>query len=235
MDDRIALALHSEKISEIPVDRLVTQVTNMLSSVYMLTGFSVPNPRDLGALAAKVTSDLKQYHGGLSVKEVSVCFENGSKDEYGDFMGINVRTVTKWLKVYKTSEKRYKTIVEIEKTKQALPAPGKEYGERKMKEMAIRYFEDYKRTGDPGFACVTVYQFLQSVGVINHAPDVKITAFKKAKTMLLISKNSLAMPADVLEFRAKAEAQRGLLCDFFEELVNMQIELIDLFNQEQTV
>lgn len=235
MDERIALALKSEKISDIPVEILVRQVTGLLSSVYMMTGFSAPNPNDLGAMAAKITSDLKQFHAGLSIKELSVCFECGSKDEYGEFMGINVRTITKWIKAYKTSEKRYKTIVALDKTKQALPAPGKEYGEQKMKEMAVRYFEDYKRSGDPGFACVTVYQFLQSIGVINHSPEVKITALKKAKSMLLISKNSLAMPSDVLEFRAKSEAQKGLLCSFFEELINMGIDLHEMFNQQQAV
>ena len=82
MDERIAIALKSDKISDIPLETLVTKVKTMLSSVYMLTGFSTPNPKDLGALVAKVTSDLKQYHGGLSVNEVSVCLENGSKDEY---------------------------------------------------------------------------------------------------------------------------------------------------------
>ena len=235
MDERIAIALKSDKISDIPLEKLVPLVKTMLSSVYMLTGFSTPNPKDLGALVAKVTSDLKQYHGGLSVNEVSVCLENGSKDEYGEFMGINVRTITKWLKAYKTSEKRYKTIKDIEKTSQALPPPGKEYGDQKMREMSLRYFDSFKNTGDPGFACVTVYQFLQRTGIVSHPPEVKIKAFNEAKSRLLISKNSLAMPLDVLEFRAKSEAQKELLCDFFKELVDMDMDLMDMFNQQQAI
>ena len=233
MDDRIAMALKSDKISDIPLEKLVPLVKTMLSSVYMLTGFSAPNPKDFGALVAKVTSDLKQYHGGLSVNEVSVCLENGSKDEYGEFMGINVRTITKWLKAYKTSDKRYKTIVELEKSKQALPPPGKEYGEQKLKEMSLRYFDSFKQTGDPGFACVTVYQFLQRVGVVTHSPEVKIKAFNDAKARILVSKNSLAMPLDVMEFRAKSEAQRKLLCDFFKELIDMEMDLSEMFDEQQ--
>lgn len=235
MDDRIAIALKSEKISAIPIDQLVGQVTDLLASVYMLTGFAVPTPRDLGVLAAKVTSDLKQFHGSLSIREVSVCFESGSKDEYGEFMGINVRTITKWLKIYKTSDKRYKTIVELEKTKLALPAPGKEYGDQKMKEMCLRYFEDYKRTGDPGFACVTVYQFLQKIGIVNHAPEIKIKTFKDAKDRILRLRNSRAMSPDAVEDRAKSEAQTELLCSFFKELLDMEIDLKDMFNQQQVL
>lgn len=233
MDERIAMALKSDKISDIPLETLVTKVKTMLSSVYILTGFSTPNPKDLGALVAKVTSDLKQYHGGLSVNEVSVCLENGSKDEYGEFMGINVRTITKWLKAYKTSDKRYKTIIEIEKTAQALPPPGKEYGDQKMREMSLRYFDSFKQTGDPGFACVTVYQFLQKKGVITHSLEVKIKAFNEAKAHILVSKNSLAMPLDVMEFRAKSEVQRKLLCDFFKELIDMGMDLSEMFDEQQ--
>ena len=39
MDERIAIALKSDKISDIPLETLVTKVKTMLSSVYMLTGF----------------------------------------------------------------------------------------------------------------------------------------------------------------------------------------------------
>ena len=38
MDERIAIALKSDKISDIPLETLVTKVKTMLSSVYMLTG-----------------------------------------------------------------------------------------------------------------------------------------------------------------------------------------------------
>lgn len=233
MDDRIAIALKSEKISDMPINVLIGKVSDILSSVYMLTGFSAPNPKDLGLLTAKITSDLKRYHGGLSIQELAVCLENGSKDEYGEFMGINVRTITKWLKAYKTSDKRYKTILEIENNKQALPPPGKEYGEQQLKILAIRYFREYQVDKRIGNLVITVYQFLQKMKIINHTADVKIAAYDKAKASILRSKNSLSMPIDMFEFRAKLQAQTELLREFFEELEQMGIDLEDMFNQKQ--
>lgn len=228
MDERIALALRSEKIADIPIEKLVGQVTTMLASVYMLTGFSAPSSKDLGVLAAKITSDLKQYHGGLSVQEVSLCFENGSKDEYGDFMGINVRTITKWLKAYKTSGKRYKTIVELEKGKEALPPPSKDYDEQVYRRICLRYFEKYKKKENPPLFCPgRMYQFLQGKGIINHSLEMKMDALEKAKSHLKASRSALST-AD-FEVRAKLEAQTELLHTFFRELVERGIELEDMF------
>ena len=64
----------------------------LLRQSYIMAGFKVPEADDLAILTAKLTSDLFESYRFLTYGEVSLCFELGIKGEYGDFMGLNMRT-----------------------------------------------------------------------------------------------------------------------------------------------
>ena len=72
---------------------------------------------DINQLAAKLTSDLYESYSFLRLEELSICFELGVKEEFGDYVGLNYRTFCKWLKGYKMSDFRYRVIKQMEQRK----------------------------------------------------------------------------------------------------------------------
>lgn len=83
----------------------------------MLVGFAPPKENDIALLTTKLPADLQESYPSLTLPEVALCFELGAKGEYGDFMGLNLRTITRWLKAYQTSDLRYRAVVEREQAK----------------------------------------------------------------------------------------------------------------------
>ena len=79
----------------------------------------MPREEDMLIIAAKLCSELQESFPSLTFGEVSLCFELGAKGEYGEFMGLNMRTFARWLKAYRTSELRYRAVVERERGRQA--------------------------------------------------------------------------------------------------------------------
>ena len=99
--ERASRVFKEQRIESYTTDVLLTRVSMLLRQTYVLVGFQTPDENDLAIITAKLTSDLFESYRYLTCGEVSLCFELGSKGEYGEFMGLNMRTFTRWLKVRK--------------------------------------------------------------------------------------------------------------------------------------
>ncbi|RHU25229.1 hypothetical protein [Parabacteroides sp. TM07-1AC] len=115
LDNRLRLAVEERRVSTYPLQEILPYVNRILLQTYALVGFKPPSEHDLGLLIAKVATDQQESYPSLTLQEVELCFELGAKGEYGDFMGLNLRTITRWLKTYQTSELRYRAVVERER------------------------------------------------------------------------------------------------------------------------
>ena len=100
LDIRLQMALRQPPITQFDNQFVSKRMVDLLSDTYMLLGFKIPMRHELTLLAAQLTKDLYESYGFLRMEEVSICFELGAKEEFGDYVGLNYRTFSKWLKGY---------------------------------------------------------------------------------------------------------------------------------------
>ena len=143
--ERINQLLEEQRIECYTTDLLATRISGLLHQTYIMVGFKVPEANDFAIITAKLTSDLFESYRYLTFGEVSLCFELGAKGEYGEFMGLNMRTFARWLKAYRTSELRYRAVVERERGRQAaLPPVSAEYNQLCETRMLQRVYGRYR-------------------------------------------------------------------------------------------
>ena len=89
--------MSSERIEDISIEQLTQSVSQLIAQTYIMVGYQTYNERDIGILAAKLSSDLRESYAYLTFPEVSLCFELGAKGTFGDYTGVNLRTFSRWL------------------------------------------------------------------------------------------------------------------------------------------
>ena len=168
--------MEGDRICDHTADSLLSCASSLLRQSYALAGFKMPETADLAILTSKLASDLAELYPYLTLPEVSLCFELGVKGEYGEFMGINMRTFSRWLKAYKTSDLRYHAVVERERDRRldALPPVSEAYKEERELAFLRKVFQQYK-AGYPleRLYPARVYQSVQERGLIHDTPEEK--------------------------------------------------------------
>lgn len=71
--------MSSERIEDISIEQLTQSVSQLIAQTYIMVGYQTYNERDIGILAAKLSSDLRESYAYLTFPEVSLCFELGAK------------------------------------------------------------------------------------------------------------------------------------------------------------
>ena len=143
---RLMRALEGAAIRTIESETLTDRLTAIVGQTYLLLGYQTPDSRTLAILVAKIASDLVESYGFMTVEEVSYCFDLGAKGLLGDFAGMNMRTVTRWLKGYKHSDIRYQAIMALraERARATLPPPSAAYKEEHERNFLRSVFRQYK-------------------------------------------------------------------------------------------
>ena len=201
------------------------RMIDLLLETYVLLGFKTPVKEDVSVLAAKLVSDIYENCGFLRLEEISICFELGAQEQFGDYIGLNYRTFHKWLKGYKNSDLRYRVIKQIEQEKElkALPAVSREYNEEKMNLLIIRRFHEYKNCPDLEIPLASIlYKDLQSRGFIRNSLEEKLNAM--AQFSRWRPQNTLHISEDDRQAMIKLKAQEWLLKQYFNSLVRLPFE-----------
>ena len=218
--ERINQLLEEQRIECYTTDLLATRISGLLHQTYIMVGFKVPEENDLAIITAKLTSDLFESYRYLTFGEVSLCFELGAKGEYGEFMGLNMRTFARWLKAYRTSELRYRAVVERERGRQAaLPPVSAEYNQLCETRMLQRVYGRY-REGYPleRLMPARVYSILQARGAIADSPADKRAAMARCVGWKPLGR--LPMDEETRQRRIRSEAMTLLLRRYFDRLVS---------------
>ncbi len=218
-EQRLCVALAEPRIAAQTSELLIDQVARLLPQVYILVGFQMPAPEDLTVIAAKLCSELQESFPTLTFGEVSLCFELGAKGEYGDFMGLNMRTFARWLKAYKTSDFRYRLVVDRERKRQAALPPVSEAYNRSCEDRMLQNAFRHYREGYPvdQLLPARVYRVLQERKLIADSPADKRAAMARFARW----KPSGTLPIDEetrLHF-IKTQAMTVLLRRYFDRLV----------------
>ena len=124
VETRLKQALQEQMpLGQLAYEKVSGQTVDLLTEYFMLLGFKIPDMQELTLLARKVTDDLYESYSYLRMEEVAVCFELGAKGDFGEYVGLNWRTITRWLKSYKTCDKRLKVKQELEEEARRREAP----------------------------------------------------------------------------------------------------------------
>ena len=218
--ERINQLLEEQRIECYTTDTLATRISGLLRQTYVMVGFKVPEANDFAIITAKLTSDLFESYRYLTFGEVSLCFELGAKGEYGEFMGLNMRTFARWLKSYRTSELRYRAVVERERGRQAaLPPVSAEYNRMCETRMLQRIYSHYRK-GYPleRLMPARVYRILQERGAIADSPADKRAAMARCAGWKPLGR--LPMDEEMRQQRIRSEAMTLLLRRYFDRLVS---------------
>lgn len=217
---RLQAALEGQRILDTDQAALATRLSHCLGQTYVVAGFRLPDAKDLGLLTAKLALDLAEQAPRLTLEEVSLCFELGAKGEYGDYMGINLRTLSRWLKAYRNSDARYQAVVEREKkrTAPALPPVSEAYKEAHERAFLNRTYVQY-RDGYPLDRLFTsqVYRLLQKRGMIRHTPAEKWDAMHRFEGWR--PAGNLPIREDERQEMVRMLAMRWLLKGYFDALI----------------
>lgn len=226
LEIRLQRAISDRRLISYQPGEILPAVNQILLQTYVLVGFTPPKANDLAILIAKLSADLQESYPSLTLQEVALCFELGAKGEYGEFMGLNLRTFTRWLKAYKTSDMRYRAIIEREQAKAqaALPSISEEYKEQRERAFLNRVFEHY-RSGYPleRLYPARVYQSLQDRGILHNTPKEKWDAMHQAAGYK--PAGNLKIDEDTRKVLIKQRAMEILLKRFFDRLINENVSL----------
>lgn len=217
--DRAIQAFGESRIETYATDQLATRVSMLLRQSYIMAGFKAPEAGDLAILTAKLTADLFESYRFLTYGEVSLCFELGIKGEYGEFMGLNMRTFSRWLKSYKTSDFRYRQVVERDKQMQAaLPPVSEAYNREREDRMLQNAFRHY-RAGYPldQLLPARAYRILQDRNQIADSPADKRAAMERFARWK--PSGMLPMDEETRQHFVKTQAMTALLRRYFDRLI----------------
>ena len=225
LDTRLKIALRQPPIIQLDSEFVTGRMIDLLLETYVLLGFKTPVKEDVSVLAAKLVSDIYENCGFLRLEEISICFELGAQEQFGDYIGLNYRTFHKWLKAYKTSDLRYRVIKQMEQEKEvkALPAVSREYNEQSMNRLIIKRFHEYKNRPDLEIPFASIlYQELQSRGFIRNSLEEKLSAM--AQFSRWRPQNNLHVSEDYRQAMIKLKAQEWLLKQYFNSLARLPFE-----------
>ena len=219
IEERMMAAIKQPVVSKCTQQELIQHITQLLIRINALTGFTPPAQNDFAVLVTMLASELLESFRGLTLGEVSICFERGAKGDWGDFMGLNIRTFVRWLKQYQTSDFRYRAVTAVQQAagNKALEAVTEAEKERSSHDFLQRAYQHYLAGGDMQRLMTTrIYRMLQERNLICHTPEEKWAAMRRFENW----RPQTRLPLDevlLLQWR-KSEAMNYLLTGYFRTL-----------------
>lgn len=197
-------------------------MVELITQCAVLMGFKVPELRELTLMAGKVTADLYESYPFLRLGEISICFELGAKGQFGEYFGLNWRTITKWLRGYQQCDLRYRAKLAVEAEKKALPPVSEAYNLQAENRFLQNSFRRYKESGSmERVMSVRVYQTLQERGIIRNTREEKyhaISLFERWKPA-----SGAWMTEEMRQSRIKTLAQEWLLKQYFDSIEELKL------------
>jgi hypothetical protein len=108
MTNEIALIknnLTGLKIREHDDDTIKSSIAILVQKMFLIAG-QTPEKKDITIICREVCNDLQKRYKGMTLNEVDYALNAGVRGEYGEYYGINVVSINKWLRAYYNSEER---------------------------------------------------------------------------------------------------------------------------------
>lgn len=179
-NDVMLQALTSTKILEMPKEIVVNQIYDMLTKAYYDSGIQSPAPKDLVLLSKAIHDEIKAYFSFLRIDELRICLANGIRGEYGEFYGINIKSIHSWIRAYQISEKRRFKLNEL-KSEQTIEVD-KVKIEKEYWASIRSKFEKFKQTGELEIMMpIKMFRTFWNAGIISITEGQKDMYMQMAK------------------------------------------------------
>lgn len=153
------------KTTELPINEAKQQISAMITAMYMDTSTKEGDNEQANIyLTEKVYDEMVTKYKHLSIGELKVCLNEGIRKEYGDYFGLNISTISSWLKAYERSEYRkaslgyYNQLLISQGQKKE---PTEEEREEVIKKACISEYELFKTEGLLSPLATIVYDCLR--------------------------------------------------------------------------
>jgi hypothetical protein len=93
------------RIGEHDEETVKSSLALIVQKIFQYAG-QKPEKRDIAVICKEISSDLTKRYKGMTMNEVDYALTYGVKGEYGEYFGINVASISKWIKAYYNSEER---------------------------------------------------------------------------------------------------------------------------------
>lgn len=171
--------MNTQLIKETHIDLLKKRISDLLIRLYAITGTEKSKDDhlvNLQSFLCEITTTFKY----LTIEDIEKACTHGATGHYGDFHGINCKSLCGFLRVYKTDLKPQTTNLIAEKS--TLTDIEKE---EIMENACIECFEEYKLKTDINKGAVSLgkrisnlYKYLKTKGLINY-DDEKLNEIKE--------------------------------------------------------
>lgn len=241
----IETALRGVKVCDADNVQISGVVSAALDSAFLYVGLNT-SVEDRNATKLMVINDCRKHFSLLAVPEIAIAIDNGVHGKYGEFVGISAAIVYKWLTEYSLSQIRKIKMLEINK-----PEPFEMSNDDKEKmywNNLVNAWEHYKEHGYYNDMGNAIYRTLEINKKINFTSEQKEIFKSDAKHKLIKEFNPLKHIGNFVKIneckliieglnngsensRIISEAKNIALNQFFKELLEMDMNIIDLFNE----
>lgn len=223
-----------------------SSINTAIERAIFYLGLKTPE-NDRTLIKATIFEDIKKHFAELTIGEIGIAIENGSKGKYGEVFGLAPKDVFNWLTQYSESQERKEVKVELEKEKDQPKQPTDEEKAQTAWNNLKSAWIFYKENGYFNDFGNSIYQTLLTNDKINFTKDQKEDFRRMATLNLQKQYNPLQHMGNVVKMneckaiieemkvqgdkstRILVEARKLALNQFFKEMVEMEVEIEDLF------
>lgn len=239
-------AKDSPKIFEMPAVNAEIMLYDLIIETQINIGHTkAVDDRQINQIsAAAILQLIYQKYRTLTVAELKLSFLNGLSGDYGDYIGVNLKTASQWIKGYSEAEIKKKALAEWNKCLETDKKEELTEGQKEEIELraTINYFDEFKKNSDsitPDFILAIYYTRLKNKGLINFSDDKKsemyeigFNQYKNGATGQRSSKDIYG--AMILKIEKQQNKQFENICkrialhEYFKEIINNGLELKDI-------
>lgn len=161
-------------VEELEIDKVVLPA---ILKAQKDLGFN-PNEEKGSHLMDGIALEIKRAVPNIRLLEIPIAISKGVLGEYGDFIGLSIVTVIKFLKAHYTSAKRAEIAKQVSHKEEEKPIPSIEEQKALAKVHLIEGFERYKETKKIPFSAVYLYRFLsEHFKLVEYPNEVKFEMY----------------------------------------------------------
>ncbi len=164
-------------VEELEIDKVVLPA---ILKAQKDLGFN-PNEEKGSHLMDGIALEIKRAVPNIRLLEIPIAINKGVLGEYGDFLGLSIVTVIKFLKAHYTSAKRAEIAKQVSHKEEEKPIPSIEEQKALAKFHLIEGFERYKETKKIPFSAVYLYRFLSKhFNLVQYSNEAKYEMYYEA-------------------------------------------------------
>lgn len=209
---------------------IATLITNLLVDA----GYNDSKKKNIIIhLATRVYEDMITRYKHLTLGELKIALNEGVRGNYGEFKGINITTISFWIKSFEASEYRKNSLQHFNKLvgmQTPRPQPTEAEKEKLLQKACTDAYNDFLHGKDFTLIAKVIYDYLKAKHKIvwsdAERAEIKKQAAQNYEQQLLAKKRSQQITAQQFEIALKGkptlvlEQKRTALLYYFKRLKN---------------